>query len=162
MSFFQTATENLRWCLTASTMPCRPFKTGDSVEMVTFWNLQRSKFVNHNGAKMYDAWNVSWNVNKLTEARTKMEVGKLRLYTIHVLLFGYELPQCLGDKLEIFLYFNSNEVGDSVRHFVWIHLMVSGLWGFLFLKITVFFLHRGFPQTTLLLGMPQGFYFWGL
>ena len=98
----------------ASTMSYRPLKTEDSVEMVTFWNLQRSKFVNHNGAKMYDAW----NVNKLTEARTKMEVGKLRLYTIHVLLFGYELPQCLGGKLEIFLYFNSNEVGDSVRHFV--------------------------------------------
>ena len=31
-------------------------------------------FVNHNGAKMVDVW----NVNKLTEARTKMEVGKSR------------------------------------------------------------------------------------
>ena len=36
--------------------------------------LQHSKFVNHNGAKMVDVW----NVNKLTEAQTKMEVGKLR------------------------------------------------------------------------------------
>ena len=36
--------------------------------------LQYSKFVNQNGAKMVDLW----NVNKLTEARTKMEVGKLR------------------------------------------------------------------------------------
>ena len=35
--------------------------------------LQHSKFVNHNGAKMVDVW----NVNKLTEARTKMEGGKL-------------------------------------------------------------------------------------
>ena len=32
------------------------------------------KFENHNGAKMVDVW----NVNKLTEARIKMEVGKLR------------------------------------------------------------------------------------
>ena len=36
--------------------------------------LQHSKFVNHNGSKMVDVW----NVNKLTEVRTKMEVGKLR------------------------------------------------------------------------------------
>ena len=65
MFFFQTATENLRSCSTASF---------DSVEMERFWNLQHSKFVNYNGTKMVDAW----NVNKLTEARTKMEVGKLR------------------------------------------------------------------------------------
>ena len=45
----------------------------DSVEMESFWNLQHSKFVNHNGAKMVDVW----NVNKLTEAWTKMEVAKL-------------------------------------------------------------------------------------
>ena len=63
--FFQTATENLRCCSTA---------LFDKVEMEKFWNLQHSKFVNHNGAKMGDVW----NVNKLTEARTKMEVGKLR------------------------------------------------------------------------------------
>ena len=63
--FFQTATENLRCCSTASF---------GKVEMEKFWNLQHSKFVNHNGAKMVDVW----NVNKLTEARTKMEVGKLR------------------------------------------------------------------------------------
>ena len=30
------------------------------------------------------------------------------------------------------------------------------------MKNTVFSLHGGFPQTTLLLGMLQGFYFWGL
>ena len=36
--------------------------------------LQHSKFVNHNDAKMVDVW----NVNKLTESRAKMEVGKLR------------------------------------------------------------------------------------
>ena len=45
----------------------------DRVEMERFWNLQHSKFVNHNGAKMVDIW----NVNKLTEAWTKMEVAKL-------------------------------------------------------------------------------------
>ena len=36
--------------------------------------LQHSKFVNQNGAKMVDAW----NVKKLTEAWTKMEASKLR------------------------------------------------------------------------------------
>ena len=36
--------------------------------------VQHSKFVNHNGAKMVDVW----NVNKLTEAQTKMEVAKLQ------------------------------------------------------------------------------------
>ena len=36
--------------------------------------LQHSKFVNQNGAKMVD----TWNVNKLTEAWTKMEACKLR------------------------------------------------------------------------------------
>ena len=44
----------------------------DSVEMERFWNLQHSKY--HNGAKMTERWNVS----KLTAARTKMEVLKLR------------------------------------------------------------------------------------
>ena len=39
--------------------------------------LQHSNFVNHNGTKMVDIW----NVNKHTEARTKMEVGKLRTKT---------------------------------------------------------------------------------
>ena len=46
----------------------------DSVAMERFWNLQHSKFINHNGAKMVAVW----NVNKLTGARTKTEVGKLR------------------------------------------------------------------------------------
>ena len=48
----------------------------DSVAMET-WDLhalQHSKFINHNGAKMVAVW----NVNKLTEARTKLEVTKLR------------------------------------------------------------------------------------
>ena len=73
--FFQTATENLRCCTTASTMLCSPARRSrqDSVEMERFWNLQLSKFVNHNGAKMVDVCVL--NANKLTEARTKMEVG---------------------------------------------------------------------------------------
>ena len=49
--FFQTATENLRCCSTAWTMPCKTSQQ-DSVEMGSFWNLQHLKFVNHNGAKM--------------------------------------------------------------------------------------------------------------
>ena len=46
----------------------------DRVEVERFWNLQRSKYVNHNDTKMIDRW----NVNKLTAARTKKEVDKLR------------------------------------------------------------------------------------
>ena len=60
--YFQNATDNLLCCLTVSTMPSKTSQQG-SVEMERFWNLQRSKFVNHNGAKMVD---------KLTEAN---EVG---------------------------------------------------------------------------------------
>ena len=75
--FLQTATEILRFCSTASTMPCK-ISQQDSVEMERFWNLQRSKFVNHNGAKMVDAW----NVNKLTDAWTKTEVSQLRTLSL--------------------------------------------------------------------------------
>ena len=38
----------------------------DSVGMERFWNLQHSKFVNHNGAKMVAVW----NVKKLTHGDT--------------------------------------------------------------------------------------------
>ena len=75
MSFFQIEyyfqTENLLWQCSAT---IDESARRDSVEMERFWNLQHSKLVNHNGAKMVDVW----NVNKLTEARTKMEVAKLR------------------------------------------------------------------------------------
>ena len=54
-------------------LPCKTSQQ-DSVEIETFWNLQRSKFVSHNGAKMVNVWNVS----KLTAARMEMEVGKLQ------------------------------------------------------------------------------------
>ena len=74
MSFFQTTSENLSCCSTASTMQHESAKQ-NSVEKESFWNLKRSKFVNHNGINMVDVW----NVNKLTTARTKMEVGKLRI-----------------------------------------------------------------------------------
>ena len=59
--YFQNASENLLFS-TASTMPSKTSQQG-SVEMERFWNLQRSKFVNNNGANMVD---------KLTEAN---EVG---------------------------------------------------------------------------------------
>ena len=54
----------------------RPCNTShqDRVETERFWNLQRSKYINHNGAKAID----KWNVNKLSVARIKMEIGKLR------------------------------------------------------------------------------------
>ena len=62
--FFQTATENVQCCSTALFV---------SMEIGRFWNLQHPKFVNLNGAKMVEVW----NVNKLTKAGTKMEAGKL-------------------------------------------------------------------------------------
>ena len=70
MSFSQTAAENLRCCSTTSTM-ARKTSQQDSVEMERSWNLQRSKFVNHNSAKKVD---VS-NVNKLTKHGPKWKSG---------------------------------------------------------------------------------------
>ena len=76
MSFSQTATENLRCCSTATFGYAMQDESArqDRVEMERFWNLQHSKFVNHIGPKMVEVW----DFNKLMEARTKMEVGKLR------------------------------------------------------------------------------------
>ena len=98
--FFQTATGNLRCCLTTSTMPCKTSQQ-DSLEMERFWNLasywlrlQRSKFVNHNSAKMNDVW----NVNKLTEARTKLAVGN-----------------CTDQSRAMIKSVSSNEVGTNVK-----------------------------------------------
>ena len=73
--------------------------------------------------------------------------------------FWEQTPQCLGDKLETFLYFSNNKVCDSVPHFVWIHLRVSRLLGLLFLKSTVFSPSQRFSTNNLLLGMLQVFYF---
>ena len=55
----------------------------------------------------------------------------------------------LGVNLEIFLYFSSNEVSDSVPNFLWIDLRV-------------FSLHGGFLQTTLLIGILKDFFLRGL
>ena len=77
--FFQTATENLRCCSTASTMPCKTSQHTSVSKTRQRGNgkvLESAALVNHNGDKMVDV--CVWNVNKLTEARTKMEVGKLR------------------------------------------------------------------------------------
>ena len=70
----------------------------------------------------------------------------------------------MREKLEIFPYFGSNEVCDSGPNFVWVHhLTVSGLPGLLFCFLsTVFYLHGGFPQITLFIGMLQDFSFRGL
>ena len=46
--------------------------------LVQFVNLQHSKFLNHNGVKIVDLW----NVNKFTDGRTKMEVDILRTKAI--------------------------------------------------------------------------------
>ena len=74
--------------------------------------------------------------------------------------FWVLIPQCLRDKLEIFLRFSSNEVCDSAPNFVWIDLRASRSWGLLFcFLITVFHLHGEFPQTTLLI-RKISFFFW--
>ena len=66
--FFKTATKLKIFYVVRHLWPCQARRVRDSVEIESFWNLQRSKFVNLNGAKMVDVW----NVNKLTEAN---EVG---------------------------------------------------------------------------------------
>ena len=68
--FFETGTENLQCSSTSSTMQ------GDSARQRgngKVLDLQRSKLVNHNGAKMVYVWNVNKHA-----ARTKMEVSKLQ------------------------------------------------------------------------------------
>ena len=71
MYFFQTATENLRCCSTASTIQhesSRQRGNGKVLESASF------EIRNHNGTKMI----TRWNFNKLTKTRTKMEAGNLR------------------------------------------------------------------------------------
>ena len=75
--FFQTAAEDLRCCLTSLTMQeesARQCGNGKVLDLIYIYSLQNSKLVNYNGANIVDVW----NANKITDARTKMEVGKLR------------------------------------------------------------------------------------
>ena len=77
--FFQTAARDLRCCLTSLTMQeksARQRGNGKVLDLIYIYiySLQNSKLVNYNGANIVDVW----NANKITDARTKMEVGKLR------------------------------------------------------------------------------------
>ena len=47
---------------------------GKALDLIYIYSLQNSKLVNYNGANIVDVG----NANKITDARTKMEVGKLR------------------------------------------------------------------------------------
>ena len=67
--------EFLALCSTALTIS-KTIKTSqqESVQVEMIRSLQCLMFVNHNGTKRIDIW----NVNKLTTRRTKMEVCQLR------------------------------------------------------------------------------------
>ena len=54
------------------------------------------------------------------------------------------------------------KVYDSAPNFVWIDLRVSRSWDLLFCFLSTVYLRGGFPQTTLLIGMLQDFFFRGL
>ena len=47
---------------------------GKALDLIYIYSLQNSKLVNYNGASIVDVG----NANKITDARTKMVVGKLR------------------------------------------------------------------------------------
>ena len=68
----------------------------DRVEMELFCNLERSNLVNHNGTKMVDVW----IVNKLTNARTEMEVVKLQTRVVqdYVLVIKRSGGECKEDQ----------------------------------------------------------------
>ena len=64
--------------------------------MEMFCNLERSNLVNHNGTKMVDVW----IVNKLTNARTEMEVVKLQTRVVqdYVLVIKRSGGECKEDQ----------------------------------------------------------------
>ena len=56
----QIATENVQSVIVVRHLrSCKTIQK-DRVELERFLNLQRSKFVNRNGAKMVEVWNVKW------------------------------------------------------------------------------------------------------
>ena len=58
--FFQIATENVQSVnVVRHLRSCKTIQK-DRVELEKFWNLQRPKFVNRNGVKMVEVWNVKW------------------------------------------------------------------------------------------------------
>ena len=79
-----------------------------------------------------------------------------QIYAFQLLLFCYKLSQFLGDKLESFPQFFSNEVSNSVPFFLWVPPRVSRLWALLFWKCNNFFaLPGGFLHKTTFIGMLQ-------
>ena len=69
-------------------------------------------------------------------------------------------PPIFAWQTRIFLQFSGNDICDSAPNFVWIDLRVSRSWGLLFCFLsTALYLHGGVPQTTLLKGMLQDFFF---
>ena len=60
--------------LTMQEESARQRGNGKVLDLIYIYSLQNSKLVNYNGANIVDAG----NANKIADARTKMEVGKLR------------------------------------------------------------------------------------
>ena len=74
----QIATENVQSVIVVRHLrSCKTIQK-DRVELERFLNLQRSKFVNRNGAKMVEVWNVKWKSAKYRLETCNDEVGVIK------------------------------------------------------------------------------------
>ena len=74
----QIATENVQSVIVVRHLrSCKTIQK-DRVELERFLNLQRSKFVNRNGAKMVEVWNVKWKSANYRLETCNDEVGVIK------------------------------------------------------------------------------------
>ena len=74
----QIATENVQSVIVVRHLrSCKTIQK-DRVELERFLNLQRSKFVNRNGAKMVEVWNVKWKSANYRLETCNNEVGVIK------------------------------------------------------------------------------------
>ena len=74
----QIATENVQSAIVVRHLrSCKTIQK-DRVELERFLNLQRSKFVNRNGAKMVEVWNVKWKSANYRLETCNDEVGVIK------------------------------------------------------------------------------------
>ena len=74
----QIATENVQSVIVVRHLRSSKTIQKDRVELERFLNLQRSKFVNRNGAKMVEVWNVKWKSANYRLETCNDEVGVIK------------------------------------------------------------------------------------
>ena len=76
--FFQIASENVQSVnVVRHLWSCKTIQK-DRVELEKFLNLQRPKFVNRNGVKMVEVWNVKWKSANYRLETCNDEVGVIK------------------------------------------------------------------------------------